>query len=434
VTTVTVKTWTPANVLRLAPPAEHTATEFTAWHPTGHRFGIRFRRDRAGAWGKGTYITAYFRGGRDRVVSLGKVGAIELPTAEAEARKLYGALAAGADPAAERKAAKALHADTFRAHIPAYIARCGLRGLKARYIATVEGFLTTRFPTLFDLQLTEIKRAHCAQAIERLLTPGPAWVGGKAVALQGRAILSAYFEWCIKMGLMELNPAHGTERDAYVNPAIERYLTPTELGHVWRAIRDDRTGRLTKLLVLTACRRDQIGQLRKEWLDLDATVPTITFPGKERGAGASTRRGDSKNGEEFVLPLARQAVAILRRQLAEAPANTPFVFAGPRAEEQKGYANYGTIRKQMGKRLGDKVAHWSLHDLRRTFATIATENLNQPRDLVDGCLNHKVGSAISRLYNRAKLIEQRAPVVQAWADYCDTLSEPAEPKLRLVAA
>jgi integrase len=421
----TIKTWTEATVLRVAPPADHKASEFTAWHPAIRRFGVRFRRAGDGRFGPGTYTAIYHQGGRDRPVSIGKVGAVTLEVAIAEAHKVFGSVAQHRDPRAERAKAKAVFDDVFKASIPGFVGHMAACGLNDRYIATTERYLTRYFPGLSEASPRLITRAQCADALRRLLEPGPGWTGGKAVYVQGGAALSAYFEWLLGEGRIDANPCAGIKRKCYLNPPVERTLTEAELRAVWNAIDGTtRTGRLFKLLVLTGARRDQIGQLRKEWLDLDAAIPVVRFP-------ASARRGGSKNGETFILPLSRQAVAILRAQLQTAAA-TDYVFGHPMAVE--GFQGYE--KAMVALRKSAAVEHWSLHDLRRTFVTLGLERLQLDPMLLDACLNHRAKlvtqSTVGSIYQRARLVEARVPVVQAWADYCDSLT--TAPKLRLVAA
>jgi integrase len=435
---MTIKTWTEATVLRVAPPAALTTTETTVWHPTIPRFGIRFRRDRAGGWGTGTYTVCYFQGGRDHTRSIGKVGGVTLAIAVAEAQKTISAVAQNLDPQAERDRADAAHAHVFKVSIADYVEHLTVKGCSARHIAATQRFLTVDFPDLRERPLRLITRAQCADALRRLLKPGPGWTGGKSVAIQGRAALRAYFEWLLGEGRVDSNPVHGTnkiERD----PPIDRALTEAELRAVLIAMDSllPGTRRVFRLIALTGTRRDQIGQLRKEWLDLDAAIPVIRLPGKERGAVASRRRGGSKNGEVFLIPLSRQAVAILREQLREAAPDSAFVFGGGRhGQTGTGFAGYAKPLEALHARCGDAVAYWTLHDLRRTFVTLGLEKLRLDPVLLDACLNHRAKlvtqSAVGGIYQRATLLEARVPVVQAWADYCDSLT--TAPKLRLVAA
>ena len=54
-----------------------------------------------------------------------------------------------------------------------------------------------------------------------------------------------------------------------------RVLTDEELAAVWRASRDDDFGRIVQLLVLTGCRRQEIGGMR--WNELDTEHGTWTI-------------------------------------------------------------------------------------------------------------------------------------------------------------
>lgn len=427
----TPKTWTDASVVRIAPPADLDRNDLFVLHPSVPRLFIRFRRAGDGTFGTGTYTAVYARGGKDHRRPIGKVGAISVDDAVQQAREIFAAAGDPTrDPRLEHLEAKAAHADVFKGLIPEYLKVLRSNGCKTRYVGFCERTLRRYFPDLADLQISLIRRAHCAAAITRLLTPGPAWKGGRGCAAFARAVLCAYFEWLIRQGKCEDNPVERT--DTYAGQDRERTLTEAELTAVWRAIDPTTpTGRAFQLIVLTGCRRDQIGSLRAYWLDLDAAIPVIRFPGREAGNRADTV-GDSKNGEAFTVPLARQAVALLRTQWEHNRGASEFVFGQGGAKG--GFSGWSKAVDALRERVGDAVPHWTLHDLRRTFVTISNEALEQPRELLDACLNHKVGTAVSRIYNRAQLVEQRARAAQAWADYCDSLSAPAGPKLRLVAA
>lgn len=147
---MTIKTWTDASVLRIAPPADHAASEFTSWHPTIKRFGIRFRRARDGAWGSGTYTVVYHQSGSDHPVSIGKVGGVTLDVAIAEAQKIFGDVAKQRlTRRIERKAAKAAHAEDLKAHVDDYNEHMTARGFATKHI----GATRRRYPRDFsDLQ------------------------------------------------------------------------------------------------------------------------------------------------------------------------------------------------------------------------------------------------------------------------------------------
>jgi hypothetical protein len=46
-------------------------------------------------------------------------------------------------------------------------------------------------------------------------------------------------------------------------------------------------------------------------------------------------------------------------------------------------------------------------------------------EVAEACLSHRVGSAVSRAYNRSDMFERRRPVMAQWAAYLDGETETA---------
>src|SRR5215467_15504173 len=83
---------------------------------------------------------------------------------------------------------------------------------------------------------------------------------GPVAANRGRAVLSKFFRWAIGEGLCDANPVVGTNvRDE--NDPRERSLSDTEAAAVWLAAPDSDYGWILKLILLTGCRRAEIGDL-----------------------------------------------------------------------------------------------------------------------------------------------------------------------------
>jgi hypothetical protein len=64
------------------------------------------------------------------------------------------------------------------------------------------------------------------------------------------------------------------------------------------------------------------------------------------------------------------------------------------------------------------MAPWRIHDFRRSFATIACDRLHIDPAVADRCLNHigsATSSAISRVYQRGEMFEQRSKALRRWA-------------------
>ena len=99
-------------------------------------------------------------------------------------------------------------------------------------------------------------------------------------------------------GLCEHNPIVGTNNP---DPATkrDRALDDSELRAIWNACEGDRFGAVVKLLVLTGCRRNEIGDLR--WSEVDFETGVVTIPGER-----------TKSRRTLVLTLPKMALDILR--------------------------------------------------------------------------------------------------------------------------
>jgi integrase len=70
------------------------------------------------------------------------------------------------------------------------------------------------------------------------------------------------------------------------------------------------------------------------------------------------------------------------------------------------------------------VSGWTIHDLRRTFATLATGELGIKPEVVDKILNHLSGAVtgIAAVYQRHVYLEQRRDAMVRWGEYIGKLS------------
>jgi integrase len=106
------------------------------------------------------------------------------------------------------------------------------------------------------------------------------------------------FNWALREGLdIPANPVLGTNRPAQ-RGSRERVLTDTELSAIWHACGDGDYGRIVRLLLPTAQRRDEVGSM--QWAELDITSGLWTLPVAR-----------TKNHREHLLPLVPAALALL---------------------------------------------------------------------------------------------------------------------------
>ena len=132
--------------------------------------------------------------------------------------------------------------------------------------------------------------------------------------------------------------------------------------------------RIVRLLILTGCRREEIGALR--WAEIDSKERLIRLPAER-----------VKNARPFDMPLTDLAWSILHEQ----PVTGEHVF-GPAAT---GFSSWSRSKEGLDKRLGDKVAPFVLHDIRRTVATRCADIGIMPH-VIEAILNHHSGHAPGR--------------------------------------
>lgn len=131
----------------------------------------------------------------------------------------------------------------------------------------------------------------------------------------------------------------------------------------------------------------------------------------------------TKTKTEHLVPLATQAVAILR-ELQALTSNSPYVFPGTRDRNRP--MSDAAINAAL-RRLGyDTRTEITGHGFRAMARTILHEELEQKPEVIEHQLAHTVPDNLGAAYNRTKFIKERRAMMQAWADYLDRLKVGAE--------
>jgi integrase len=173
--------------------------------------------------------------------------------------------------------------------------------------------------------------------------------------------------------------------------------------------------------MLLGARKSEVGGLA--WAELDRANAMVLLSGQR-----------TKNGRPHELPLSRQAFAVLR-EFPELP-KCPFVF-GRRG--QAPFSGWSQCKARLDSRIAEQqgapLAPWAVHDLRRTFATLAAEHgLIEPFH-VEAILNHVSGhqNGVAGVYNRSVYREQKRRGLQVWADWLEATVEGHAPAANVVA-
>ena len=194
-------------------------------------------------------------------------------------------------------------------------------------------------------------------------------------------------------------------------PAV---TTPKDLAKLLKAIEtiegDPNTINSLRLLALLFVRNGDLRRMR--WADLDLESDRWRLkPLKGQGKVNMVK--------DMVVPLPRQAVAILHEQ-KKINGHTEYVFFSQTAKKHQIISD-ATANKRL-KDLGYKDIHCA-HGFRATAKTILQEQLKYPLVLVEMALGHTTKDPNGTAYGRFEYIDDRADMMQKWADYLDALRE-----------
>jgi integrase len=203
----------------------------------------------------------------------------------------------------------------------------------------------------------------------------------------------------MKEGLAESNPIVGSNK-AVTKGARDRVLSDDELRLIWNALASNDYADIVRLLALTGQRRDEIGSLRWQEIDLDKAV--IALPAER-----------TKNSRPHDIPLSPAALGILKAR--PRLAGSEFVFTS----RANGYFGWNKVALDARIVAKETIPPWRLHDLRRTVSTRMHGELAIAPHIVEAVLNHVSGhkAGVAGVYNRAAYAKEKAIALARWAEH-----------------
>jgi integrase len=162
--------------------------------------------------------------------------------------------------------------------------------------------------------------------------------------------------------------------------------------------------RALAFMILTGPRTDESRLAR--WKEIEANVWTIP---------AERMKGKKKDRRAHSVPLVPAALKLLGKRGAP----DEFIFPGRRYGARKPLW-HSSFREVLNRLRGNRLSIEGLppvpHGFRSTFRDWAAE-AGFDRDLAERAIAHKVGDKTETAYQRSKLIEQRRPLMVAWAKF-----------------
>jgi integrase len=333
---------------------------------------------------------------------LGDFGVIGVKQGRDKARSWLELIARGIDPATheaqERAAELAKQENTFAAVFESYFA-LHLSRPEMRSGKRVERDLRGTLMKPWAARPISTISKKDVQAIVNAIHDS----GKRRTARLRRVQIGGFFNWCVRRGLLDVNPAALVERPSKER-SRDRVLSDAEIAACWRAAGNlGPTGRVIRFILCTGQRRGECGGV--PWSEIDLGARLWGLPAER-----------TKNKKPHTVPLSDLAIECL------GDPGGGFVFSNnggsrPITSWSKATAR---LRELVTKELPGVVADWTLHDLRRT-ATTGMARLKIAPHVVDRILNHTSGtvSGVAAVYNRFEYLEERRAALDAWARYLE---------------
>lgn len=342
-----------------------------------------------------SWVFRWTLNGKARAMGLGGYPATSLEEARRKAADARATVSEGKDPIEARRAA---------AGVPTFE-----QAAKIRHEEMLPGWSNAKhgddwmnsltmyaFPTLGKIPLDKITPKHIADALR------PIWTTKGETARRVKQRTHSVMSWAWAHGYITGNPVEVVDQ-----------LLPKQtdqLEHMpampWRDIpkwgeahlkADSVSARAVEFLILTAGRSSEVRGA--EWSEFDLEAGIWSIPAERM-----------KTKQPHRVPLSPRAVELVRMQEGIHP---KLVFPGMRGKMLCDMALTVYLRKHKAHSDTDRPA--TAHGFRSSFRDWASEN-GYPRDCAERALAHVVANKVEAAYHRTDLLEQRRPMMHAWAD------------------
>jgi len=350
----------------------------------------------------------YRFGGKAKMLSLGAYPECPLTEARRKRDELRAELRAGSDPSDQRKAAKMSErnaaATSFESVAREWFEKISPSLAPATAEKTVRFLERDVFPWVGVRPIASINAQELLPVLRRI-------EGRGAVETSHRVhqTCSRIFRYAVVTGRAQRDPAADLRGAlAPIKTTHRAAITePNGLADLLRAI-DGYRGHFatTCALRLAPLVFVRPGELRHaEWAEIDLKAAEWRIP-----AAKMKMRAD------HIVPLSVQAVEILR-ELQPLTSRSRYVFPSLRSAHRPMSEN--TINAAL-RRLGFDKGQMTGHGFRATASSLLNEQ-GWNRDAVERQLAHAERNKVRAAYNRAEHLPERRKMMQAWADYLDSL-------------
>lgn len=264
-------------------------------------------------------------------------------------------------------------------------------------------------PTLGAVALGDVRRSMLLDLLDAVVRRG-----ARILANRLFGDLNQFFTFCVDREWLSVHPLAGITRAKVGGDETprDRALSEAEIRELSRKLSGAHLQLQTELalwiMLSTCCRVGEISQARWEHVDLEAGEWTIPA-------------ANAKNAKEHIISLSRFALDQFSA-LHQITGTSEWCYPAGNRE--------GPIcLKSISKQIRDRQRHtplsnrtkatgalllqdgeWTVHDLRRTGATLMGE-LGVSGEIIERCLNHAPSSRLVRTYQRHESREEKR---EAW--------------------
>jgi integrase len=342
--------------------------------------------------------------GREKLISLGAYPDVTLKRAREKRDAARRLIADGIDPSVQRKAERAALAQSFEGVAQEWL-ELQTKSLAPETISILTARLDSGlYPYIGSRPIAAITAQELLGALRRIESRGRHETAHRVRALAGRV-----FRYAVATGRAQHDVA--ADLIGALAPVKSKHFAsvtdPGRVGELMRAIHGYSGHPVTALaLKLAPLVFVRPGELRAaEWPEFDLVNAEWRIPGERM-----------KMGEPHLVPLSRQALAILR-ELQPLARGGKYLFPSVRTRDRPMSDN--TINAAL-RRMGYTREEQTGHGFRTMASTLLNEQGFAP-DVIELQLAHAERNKVRAAYNKAQRLPERRKMMQAWADYLDGL-------------
>lgn len=358
--------------------------------------------------------------GKESRLALGSYPTVTLTAARKarDAAKLQ--KSEGIDPVQMRQVAKLKASvgsgETLAATANDWLERGKPNWSETHYVRESRNITKDLVPYLGRRAIASIKPIELLAVIQKVEERG-------ALDVAHRVLITAHGIWCYAVATgrseRDITPDIKKALKPHIRENLPAITNPVKLGELLRASEAYNGGPIVRAaLKLAPILFQRPGNLRTmRWADLNLDKALWSIPSDDM----KRTKAEKINGLAHVVPLPRQAVAILRG-LQKLTGDREWVFPGLR-DWRKPMSEAGVSAALNA--MGYKDIH-TWHGYRATGRTILRQVLKYPADVIEAQLAHIGQITHGGAYDRTTHLEDRTSMLQVWADYLDKLAKGAD--------